>query len=240
VALAKLLLPIGTSAIQQVAVQNTVPATVVGATSSTACDVSGTMSTNETSATSGTITFTDCSYSAGTKIAGTVSVGNAGSSATGGTTGDITFDITITATADTLTLKGDMSIAYDSATGSSTLTGTSLIVSSTKNGNRALQNYTITQDANGDASLTFTYASTVAGGTATFTTTTPFHTTTGKYPSSGAATVTGASSTKLKITVLGDENAAVDSQVKLEVSSDNGTTYGTPSLVTWASFKLTY
>jgi len=232
---------IGVDALQQLAAANDAPAIVVGAVTSQACAVSGTISVNETSPTSGTLTYTDCSYAAGSKIAGTITLTGKGTTPTGGTTGDLTLDLTITSTADTIIFKGDMSIAYDSTASAVTIKGKSLVVSSTVNGSRALQNYTISRASNGDSSLTFDYASTMAGGTATFTTTTPFHTNTGaKYPSAGVATVKGASSTQLKITVLGDENAAATSQVQLEVSSDGGTTYAAPTQVTWASFKLTY
>ena len=104
-------------------------------------------------------------------------------------------------------------------------------------GNFTVWNYSMTySDTTGhNSAMTYTYDA--PGGTATFTMITPFFNTGGLFPSSGAATISGASSTVLKFTALGNELAPVGSQVKLELSSDGGVTYGVPVYVTWASIS---
>lgn len=228
---------IGQAAIQQIATQSTGPLTVTGVVQTSNCTVSGTMSIDvAASNTSGTITFNSCSSFAGETINGTISTANIASTATD-QTADMTFNLTFTDASGTGTVSGDIHSAKNLTTGATTISGTSLTMSHTLHGSIGLQNYSITTNALGSVTaMTFTFASTVAGGTATFSLVTPFSGT-GQFPSSGSGIITGAGSTKLKLTVLGDETAAATSQVQLELSTDNGTTYGTPALVTWASIS---
>lgn len=229
---------IGHGAVQRIVTQSTTPATVMGVVQSFPCTVGGTMSFDPAATTSITMTFSSCSDVAGETINGTISVTGITSTATA-TAADMTFNITFTDASGTGTVTGNMHIAENLTTGAVTISGTSLTMTHTTQGSMGLQNYSITTDASGNiTAMTFTFASTVIGGTATFSMVTPFvFTGPTQFPSSGAATITGASSTKLKLTVMGDENAAVGSQVKLELSTDNGTTYAAPTYVTWASIS---
>lgn len=229
---------IGYDAVQRIVTQSTAPVIVTGVVTSSPCTVSGTMSFDPAATTSGTMTFSSCSYVAGETINGTLSATGITSTATA-VTADLTFNLTFTDTSGTFTVTGDIHIAENPTTGVITISGTSLTMSHSTQGSMGLQNYSITTDANGNiTAMTFTFASTVTGGTATFSLVTPFvYTGTAQFPSSGAATITGAGSTKLKLTALGNETAAATSQVMLELSTDNGVTYAAPTYVTWASIS---
>jgi len=208
-----------------------------GLTATQSCTLSGTAS-SIIGTSSGTVTYINCSYVAGETLNGTISISNVVSTASL-VSMDMAYSLTITTAspANTSTASGDMRIAMDNAF-NLTMSGSNLSMSNTNAalGNFSLQNYSMSFDSAGNfTSLTYTFYSSVIGGTAVFTMTTPFTYGAGIFPSAGAATVTGAGGSRLRITVLGDENAAVGSQVKLELSSDGGATYGTPTYVTWAT-----
>lgn len=232
---------IGHGAVQRIVTQSTTPATVTGVVQSFPCTLNGTVSFDTAATTSVTMTFNNCSDFAGETINGTLSM--SGYSSTPPTEAfDVVYNLTIATTspANTLTAKGDMHLVINLTTGAMTMSGASLSMGNTDAtlGNFGLQNYTIAFDATGNVTtMTFTFASTAINGTAIFDMTTPFVFGAGMFPSSGAATITGANSTKLKLTVLGDESAPVGSQVKLELSTDNGATYASPTYVTWASIS---
>ncbi len=226
---------------QQMVTQGGTPALPTGAVTSYSCLVSGTWTMNVTSSSSGTATYYNCSDIANETINGTISISNLVSSATA-VSFDSTYNITFTTPTDVMTITGDMHVAASGCSttcASTTMSGRSLKYASTVNGTFALQNYTIAYDANGALTVyTYTFSSTQINGTATFTMVTPFAQRAGSlFPYSGVATVSGANSTVLKITVLGDETAAPTSQVQLELSTDGGATYGAPTFVTWASIS---
>lgn len=225
---------IGKSAVQQF--QNG-GALAIGATTLTTCPLGGTATMN-TGTSSGSLTYSNCSYTAGESMSGTITISNVSSTASL-TSMDMTYSLSITTTspANTATASGDMHIAMDNAF-NMTMSGSNLSFSNTDAslGSFSLQNYSMSIDSLGNlTAMTYTFSSSVIGGTAIFTMTTPFTYGTGMFPTSGAATVTGASSTKLRITALGDENAAASSQVKLELSTDGGATYAAPTYATWAT-----
>ena len=227
---------IGQTAVQRVT-QSTGRGTVTGTTYSYPCTISGTYS-EDVGTTSATLTFSNCSDTAGDVMNGSLTITNMASTSTT-LTFDMNFNLTFTCSCgSTGSVKGDMHVVANTSTGAMTISGSSLTTTDSANGNMGLQNYSITMDASGNiTAMTFTFASTVIIGTATFTMTTPFVFSGGNFPSSGAAIISGASSTKLRVTVLGNEYAPVGSQVKLELSTDNGATYGTPSYVTWADIS---
>jgi len=227
---------IGRTVVQQI---GSTPALVTGAVTTYPCAISGTWSIS-TSATTGTATFNSCSNITGESTNGTISVSNAVSSASS-TSFDSTYSLTITIPGDVLTVTGDMHVAVLGCTTtctSETLTGSSLKFTSTINGTVALQNYKMGYFNGALTTLTFTFSSTQINGTATFNMVTRFTGNVGSlFPSAGVATVTGANSTILKITALGDETAPANSQAQLELSTDGGATYGAPTVVTWASIS---
>ena len=229
---------IGRSAALQVISQGATPAVVTGAVTTTNCLISGTMTLSTTSSTSGSTTYSNCSDVAGETMNGTVSLSNIVSTPSSLST-DAVFDLTITTAspANTMTAIGDMHLFIDTMT--ITMSGTSLSMGNTDSalGNLGLQNYSISFDSLGNFTvMTFTFASTAINGTAVFTMTSPFLYSGGMLPSSGTATISGANSTVLKLTVLGDETA-VGSQVQLELSTNGGSTYAAPTNVTWASIS---
>lgn len=231
---------IGEAAVQAVIAQGAAPAIVTGAVVTTYCAVSGSYSTTSASATSGTITYNNCVQVAGMTLNGTISISNIVSTASS-LSADEVYNLSLTTSspylANTLTIRGDIHVSDNLTTGAVTISGTSLSITNTDAtlGNFSLRNYSITTDSIGHTTA-MTFAFTVNGETATFAMTTPFVNTGGLFPSSGAATITGAGSTVLKFTVLGDERA-VGNQVMLELSTNGGTTYAAPVYVTWASIS---
>lgn len=230
---------IGQAAVQQIVSQGAAPTIVTGAVQPTSCPFGGTKSLSSDS-TSGSATFNNCSEIAGVTINGTVSVSNIVSTSSF-MSADTVFNLTITTAspANTLTAMGDMHLFIDTNTFSMTMSGTRLAMGNTDPamGNFGLLNYSIAIDSTGAfTTLTFTFASTAINGTAVFTMTSPFTYTGGMFPSSGVATITGANSTKLRLTVLGNENF-VGSQAKLELSTDGGLIYAAPTYHTWADIS---
>lgn len=202
----------------------------------------GQFPSTQQASTAGTITFSNCSDIAGITDNGTLSFSNfvvTGSLYSADYVYNLTYTYSSPFPANTSAITGDMHVSnLDSNTGAGTISGTSLSMTNTDPtlGNFVLRNYSITTDSTGhNTAMTFTFNA--PGGTATFTMITPFVSTGGIFPSSGAATITGASSTVLKFTVLGDETAVPGSQVKLELSTDGGTTYAAPLYVTWAGIS---
>lgn len=222
------------AAAQQITAQGSTPVLVTGAVTSYPCTISGTYSIN-----SGTATYNNCSNIAGETVNGTITLSNIASAAD--TTFDSTYSLTITLPGDVITAAGDMHVVISGCTTTCTLTltGSSLQFTSTISGiTVALQNYTMDFPNGILGTLTFTFASTQIGGTAIFNMVTPFVTNgSGQFPVSGVATVTGANSTVLRLTALGNETAPANSQAQIELSTNGGATYGAPTLVTWASIS---
>lgn len=233
---------IAQTTVQRIHAQGAAPATVTGVVETFNCTVSGTESYDtDPNITSGPITYNNCSYTAGETLNGTINYSNWSETATNRLY-DAVFNLTVATTSpvNTLTATGDMHVASVTTdnwtTWASTVTGASLTLGNTgAQGNYGLQNYTIATDASGTiTTMSFTFSSTAIGGTAAFAMTAPFASTGGQFPSSGAATITGAAQTMLRLTVLGDETAPVGSQIQLELSTDGGTNYAAPTYHTWA------
>jgi hypothetical protein len=239
---AQMLADIGITSARKSFLQGAAPAIVTGVMITNNCLVSGTISAPQaapTTATPGVITFTNCSDVTGITFNGTLSVSNWVALTAPAFSADIVFNLTVVTTtpANTLTVTGDMHVSVDSLS-NTTISGSSLTITNTLAtlGNLGIKNYSITHDALRNlTAMTFQFASSAIGGTATFTMITPFKKTApGVYPSSGSATITGASSTVLRITALGNETAPVGSQVMMELSTDGGVTYAAPTYSTWA------
>lgn len=232
---------LGQTAVQQAIAQGAAPAIVTGAVTTYNCTVSGTYSISFTSATAGSFSYNNCSYAAGLTENGTISFSNVVSTASL-FSADYVYNLSLTSsspyTANTLTITGDLRSSDDLTIGATTISGISLSMTNTDvtRGNFVLKSYSITSNDTTGHTTAMTFAFNVAGATATFTMITPFTNTGGLFPSSGAATISGASSTVLKFTVLGDERA-VGNQVMLELSTNGGTTYAAPVYVTWASIS---
>lgn len=215
--------------------QSQAPVIVTGAAQTYYCVYSGSKIVNGAGS-SGTITYNDCSNVVGYSKTGTISVSNIVSNASV-TSGNVVINLTMTSPYETLTIKGDIAVTLTATT--MNMHGSSLKYTSSVSGTRTVYNYNI--DINlttGELTESFSVDSAAQGGMVTVSITTPFTFGSGWYPNAGVATVTGANSTKLRATVLGDENAPVNSQIMFELSTDGGATYGTPTYVTWASLNI--
>ena len=231
---------IGQAAAQQIISQRTETAIVTGAVSTTTCPGGGTMSVSGSGA-SGSVTYTNCKDLGGVvTINGTVSISNANQIGSI-ISADAVFNLTVSTVtpANTLTAMGDMHFEIDTVTLAMTISGNSLAMGNTNPamGNFGLQNYMISIDTSGNFSvLSFRFSSTAINGTAVFAMTTPFAYGAGMFPSSGVATITGANSTVLRITILGDESSG-GSQVQLELIIDGGNNWAAPTYHSWASIS---
>jgi hypothetical protein len=201
----------------------------------------GSITTNP-QATSNTVTFTNCLDAAsGETINGTLALTNIANPAAGETTGHVSHNLTFTQpSTDTLMSSGEFDIDHKTAgtVVTDTLTGGPITVQI--GGDVAiLSGFTITsivETAPGGGetdSVAGTIATTRIGGSVSVTTPTPLQTVSGRmFPSTGQIIITGASNSKLRLTVLGDETLG-NTQVTLELDPGNGT-FGAPIDTTWA------
>jgi hypothetical protein len=206
------------------------------------CTVSGTLSANIKNSSSEVVTYNNCSNVAGETINGTLRLSGLTRSATYNSA-DLLFDLTFTiaSPADTMNVIGNMNIALDSSADVAVISGTDLWMgnSDAALGNYELLNYTMaTYAADVYVTRVYTFASSAIGGKADFQMdgTNPFVNTGGIFPSSGIATISGANSTVIRVTILGDETAA-GNQLQFELSTDGGTSYAVPFYDTWANIS---
>ena len=232
---------IGQIATQKIISQAVVPAIVTGVTNPPVnCQFGGTITVAQTGPTSGSTTFSNCINVVGVKINGTVSVSNITQNGSYVSAVAVyNLSITTTSPANTLTASGDMYVTFNIySLAPASMSGSYLSMNNSNStiGNSAIQNYSFSFDSLGNISATtFTFASTAINGTAVFAMTSQFTFSGGRYPSSGVATISGADSTVLKLTVLGNEYAS--NQVQIELSTDGGVTYAAPTYHTWASIS---
>lgn len=224
-------------AMEQLVNLGTTPPTVINSN----CTVSGTRSLNVTSKTSEIVTYSNCSNMAGETINGTVTLDNLKTATQYQSDNVIDLTFTTTSTANTTTATGDMQFIEDFASVVKTISGDNMwmVNTDTSVGNFEIQSYTIaTFGTDGPATLVYDYGSSIIGGIANFHQdgTNPFINTGGIFPSSGVATITGANMTVIRLTVLGDENAA-GNQLQFEFSTDGGNTYAAPTYDTWANIS---
>jgi len=231
---------ISQSVVQKIISQST--SSPINAADISYCTYGGTLTVEATGPTSGIGTYNKCSMEVGETMNGTIYINNIEFTATTLSFSSVVdLSITKVSPANTLRAIGDMSIAMDISTDAMTMSGTSLAMgnSNVALGNYGLQNYRIVSDSAGTIKeMTYTFASTLINGTGQFAMTAPFSSTNfaSFFPSAGAAIITGANSTMLRLNVLGDENA-VGNQVQLELSVDGGATYALPTYHTWAEIS---
>ncbi len=224
--------------ISRAAVQRLQNATamVVGTQYSVPCNYSGTATETINDSTGAiTITFSSCVDTIGETVNGSIAMSALTTTSTT-MSYTMTFNVTISCScSDAGSIVGDMTYTGNISTGAYTISGTSLTVTDST-GAHSLRNYSITCDVSGNmTSVTYTVASANISGSVTVAMTTPITYGSGTYPNGGVLTITGANSTVLKVTILGDETAAANSQVELQLSTNGGTTWGTPVYVTWAT-----
>lgn len=245
-------------AFQKIAEHQSSPLTVAGAVTTSTCSSSGNMTFDtDGSATTPytyfTISFNNCVI--GTTTAnGTLALSNLNRLPSAGTPTSIsatfTFNFTVANASTSAGIYGGFNIAatgIGSATRTDSISGTSFNV---KVGSKyeTLSNFAFTSSYN-DSGLTHGYSDTVDYSFASdvilagF----DFHTIMplvrnylDSYPRSGQVEITGANSTKLKVTVVSGSLSAGSSSgtVELQLSQDGGLTYGTAVTKTWTQLAL--
>lgn len=222
-------------------------------TSTNACSISGSYTETDVvangiylrSGDTATITYSNCVYTAGVVLNGTLSfaigpmVGTGIPYTSAGFT--VTFsNFSMTYGSETVALNGDMTISasYTGNVMTSNIHGTSFAISDTVGTNtNSLKVY----GANG-YSMTYTYnksttaytysvnmqvASTAMNGSVTIATPTTFQGTGASNPSAGVMTITGSNGSSLTVTT-------VDS-TSVSLSGTNGTTPFGPTTVAWSA-----
>lgn len=214
--------------------QRSSPQTVTGASHEQPCD-SGTFAV-EDNGSSATITFNFCSFYPGEWINGYVSV----SSIVGGGTNNwsATVGMNLTYHADgfpdtTFTGSFDVAVVENSSTLAFTVTiSNASLTMSDGSETVALSNLSFTVDDDGSGNLTFfgsfTVASTSLGGSVTVQMTGFEMFASEAYPHAGVMTITGASGSVCKLTVLDNM------QVRVEWDANGDGTFEGSRIMTWA------
>ncbi len=207
-------------------------------------NIGGSVNYFPSTATSGTLRFSNCGFVANKSYNGTVAFSNlsANPNISSPTDASVTmsFDLTVNRNGfSPLYLLGDFHLSatglFPAPTTITTTTGTSLKLSS--NIIEVISNFAFVNELDSiyskDTNI-FSLASSLLGGKISCQTTTPFVTniaSSRRFPYTGVAIVTGAfNSNKLRITILGDETSTNQVQVEL----DTGLGYGSPVNYTWA------
>ena len=236
-----------TAVVQKVSEYKNAPASVTGVVTVEQCGSasnSGNVSFDDFGGTTaGKVTFTNCNlFGEGVIINGTVELSGFTESALSAA-GNATMNVTVTEPGfPTTNVKGSFSFAINgmgTVAEVSTLTGTHLVITEGTQSQGIFDfNFRSSYNNNTGVStdtVSFTLSAPAINGSVKFVTQTPFVTATwtSQYPSSGVGTITGAGSTVLRVTALGNEKAAATTQVKIERSTDGGTTYPLTRLVAW-------
>lgn len=234
------------SVVQKMAEQKAAPASVTGAVTIENCNGqnanAGTMQIDTLGGTTAArVTFSNCNFGTGEVINGNMSFSGMAQTSSSAA-GTASIELTITETGfPTVTISGGFGFTYAFTTPTElvTLSGTHLTFTQGARSQgifdfRFETSLNITTNVYTDSSR-FTLSSSEIGGSFTVETATPFVTNVPAwFPHSGVAHISGAGSTRLRVTVLGNETEAANNQVKIERSTDGGATYGTPRLTTWA------
>lgn len=242
-------------AFKKIAEHQSAPLSVSGVVVSTyTCATSGNITfdtdgSNSTPFTYFTIAYNNCVESGITQN-GTLSLSNLSILPSSGTPTSISatfaFNYTISNSSTSAGIYGGFTIAatgINSATRSDSITGTSLNFKygsqyETLTNFAFVSNYDDTPNVNHGYSDTvnYTFASDVILAGFDFNTTSPLVRNYGDVkPRNGEVVITGANSTKLKVTVVSsDPNAGtLSGTVELRLSQDGGTTYGSAVTKTW-------
>jgi hypothetical protein len=233
---------------QNLSQQGVAPGVSANAVTTENCLVSGTRTRDHVD-TSSTITYNNCSDVAGNTINGTISSTNEAFTAD---SISYTVDFNLIEARDgyaPISLMGGFNVYMSGpfsgaghaqmTTATATVTGSSFTIS---NGTRTdtLSNFSFATatDANTNiqtVTANFTITSSVIGGSVTYTTTTPFQRNApNQYPHSGAAHITGAGTTSLDFTVLGNETLA-GNQIRIDVDTNGAPPYEATLFTTWSA-----
>jgi hypothetical protein len=220
-----------------------------------ACAGGGTTTTESTSTTA-TVTFNNCQEDASTKINGTLKLTIKTTSGSSDFTFSVSVNLTITAGKLSLSESGGYDMSFKSSTTGSELelTGTRLTISATGGtvtDKLTLSNFDIdvkqdTSATPAESSETIDYdidSSRLDGHisvvTAPAVTQLLDATPARQFPHAGRILITGAKSTRLQITIAGDETyvpPAGEGQVKIELDTGTGS-FAAPIWVSWAMLQ---
>jgi hypothetical protein len=217
-------------------------ARVPAAATQSACDGGGTQTVDPEPAvnpTTNTVTFVNCA-SGGQTINGTLMVTNITNPSAGNFSGHVSHNLTVVQTGSpALASSGEFDIAQ-------TTVGT-VVTDTLMGGPINLQQgadfailsgltLTSTVDTSSGAvtdSLAGTIATTLLGGSVTVATPTTLQADPGHPPNVGQMLITGASNSKVRFTVLGDDTL-IGNQVRIEVDPEGDGTFQAPVETTWA------
>ena len=192
------------------------------------------------------VTFSNCSMDGATSNGSMSASVTSGSLVAGcdasGTCTDFALrmdfnDLQVTEMGETGLIDGGFTLAYDSATITTTIRGDDLYFYASTGQGAHMSNFVIASTLSGNTETTtadMTMASTRIDGSVRIRTTTPLVTTnveTDDYPSSGVLQITGAGST-LTVTALDA------SSVRLELDADNDGTIDQDVTATWAEIEM--
>lgn len=233
--------------VQKIAQQRSAPANVSGVVTVNYCGIgasSGTFSFDDFGGTtSGSATFTNCDFGTGDVVNGTMSLYGMTQSASSAA-GSANISLTLAPrVAPAVAMVGSFSFSVTgigAATEITTLNGSHLSMTegTLTQGIFDFQFTSSYSRATGTTtdSASLTVSDSALGGSFTFETLAAFVTDAGAwYPHSGSGYVNGAASTGVRVTILGNEFAAANSQVMLERSRNGGATFDAPTFVTWAA-----
>jgi hypothetical protein len=219
------------------------PATVTSAVTVTSCPSGGSYTINSADDGSAfTVTYSNCYFDPDYRVNGTVTVTGISGDETS-FSGTVNYNLTITMTGQPpLTFSGGYSFQYadNGTTVTATISGSSLAISDGTN-TVTVSNYSFSYSENTMTGVTttsanLTVASSELGGSITIETTTPFQTYSyASYPHAGVMQITGASGSRLRMTVNGNEfYAPANQQVRVEIDANGDGAYETTTLRSWA------
>jgi hypothetical protein len=225
-------------------------APIAAAGTPTACSNapnSGTVTFDQTSATSATETFNACSETPGSSVTGTITIDNmsidAGVSFSGSAGINLTFSQTgfpdVTITGSNMNVLETVNVSVNTIT----LSGVE-IFAVTDSVTERLGNYTLVAaiDLTTETdTVTFNYASTKIGGSVDVSTATPCVTDTAdnrNFPNAGVLSLAGTGGSKIQVTINGDETFTTSSQLTIGIDADGDGTFETTIGKNWADLSV--
>lgn len=233
-----------TSAVQKIMELRDAPASVTGAMHTYFCNgfdaTNGTFSISSSGSTSARLTFTQCDFSGdGEIVNGTMSFSGMVET-TDSVSARVSLNLSFSDGISTTTISGAFTFGISgmlAQTVTTTMSGTHLKFTEDAISKEIFDFSSISAYNTGTGFYTddsdFTFSSSVINGSVTFETVTPFESSgIATYPNSGVMKITGANSTCLRVTVLGNESF-VGNQIQFERSTDNCSTYSPATFTTW-------
>lgn len=189
--------------------------------------------------TSALVTFNACSEFAGRSVSGTLAVSNIMRVNGAIVSASVSANLTFSRMGFTdRHLTGSFNVSKSTA-GTITLSGTEILIQAGTNTERLL-NFSFVSTFNspnlGDRTdrVTLTFASTKIGGSVMITTTTPFQTSAGRnFPHTGVIEIVGASGSRIRVTVLGDETL-LTTQVRIQIDANGNGNFETTLNKNWS------